>query len=80
MPGFLNLTNLIVVIEVLSSIGLIFSILLHSGKGGGLSGMFGGPSQVAAGSTVMDRNLDRITVALVLVFAFASLSLALRWQ
>ena len=43
---------------------LIFLILLHSGRGGGLSDMFGGGSLGGsmAGSTVVERNLDRLTV------------------
>jgi preprotein translocase subunit SecG len=73
------LTWILVSIQVLVSIGLIFSILLHSGKGGGLSDMFGGSmGAAAAGSTVVERNLDRLTVTLAIVFAFTTLSLGLR--
>ena len=57
------LTATIVVVHVLVSLMLILLILLHSGRGGGLSDMFGGGMGTsAAGSTVMERNLDRITV------------------
>lgn len=73
------LTWILVSIQVLVSIGLIFSILLHSGKGGGLSDMFGGSmGAAAAGSTVVERNLDRLTVTLAVIFAFTTLSLGLR--
>lgn len=74
------LTVLIVVIHVLVSMLLIALILLHSGRGGGLSDMFGGMSSVAAGSTVVERNLDRITVATALIFAFTTMILAIRLQ
>ncbi len=75
------LTAAVVVIHVIVSLGLILLILLHSGKGGGLSDMFGGAtSNVAAGSTVVDRNLDRITVAIGVVFAFTTIILAIRLQ
>lgn len=57
---------------------LIFLVLLHSGKGGGLSDMFGGGlGATAAGSTVAERNLDRITVVIALIFAFTTISFAL---
>ena len=53
----------------------------HSGKGGGLSDMFGGSVGAAAqGSTVVERNLDRITVTVAIIFAFATLTLDLRLQ
>ncbi|HEY8081760.1 MAG TPA: preprotein translocase subunit SecG [Acidimicrobiales bacterium] len=74
-------TAVFVVIEAASAFGLILLILMHSGKGGGLSDMFGGSMGSAAqGSTVVERNLDRITIALALVFAFATLTLDLRLQ
>ncbi len=60
-------------------IGLIFLVLIHSGRGGGLSDMFGGGlGASAAGSTVMEKNLDRITVVIALLFAFNTLILALK--
>ena len=59
-------------------IGLIFLVLIHSGKGGGLSDMFGGGlGASAAGSTVMEKNLDRVTVVIALLFAFNTLIMAL---
>jgi preprotein translocase subunit SecG len=58
------------------SLGLIFLVLIHSGRGGGLSDMFGGGlGASAAGSTVMEKNLDRITVVVALIFAFNTLIL-----
>ena len=61
-----------------SALGLIFLVLLHSGKGGGLSDMFGGGiGAQTAGSTVVEQNLDRITVLTALVFAFTTITLGL---
>lgn len=59
-------------------IGLIFLVLVHSGRGGGLSDMFGGGlGASAAGSTVMEKNLDRITVVVAVAFGFNTLIMAL---
>ncbi len=75
------LTATIVVLHVIVSALLIVLILLHSGRGGGLSDMFGGSvGSAAAGSTVVERNLDRITVGAAVVFAFTTTILAIRLQ
>jgi preprotein translocase subunit SecG len=75
------LTAVIVVIHIMVSAALIFLVLLHSGKGGGLSDMFGGGlGSAAAGSTVAERNLDRATVACAVAFAFTTTILAIRLQ
>ncbi|MDP8938102.1 MAG: preprotein translocase subunit SecG [Actinomycetota bacterium] len=77
----MSLTPWVVAIHVLVSLGLILLVLLHSGRGGGLSDMFGGGmGSAASGSTVVERNLDRITVAAVLVFSFTTTILAIRLQ
>lgn len=77
----LVLTVLYVVIEIIAAFSLVFLILMHSGKGGGLSDMFGGSVGAAAqGSTVVERNLDRITVTVAVIFALTSLTLDLRLQ
>lgn len=77
MPGVA--TALLIVVHVLISLGLVVLVLLHSGKGGGLSDMFGGGlGASAAGSTVVERNLDRLTVLAALLFGFTTLALALR--
>jgi preprotein translocase subunit SecG len=71
--------TILIVIHVLVSLGLIMLVLLHSGRGGGLSDMFGGyMSSSTMGSTTMERNLDRITVTAVVIFAFTSILLAIR--
>jgi preprotein translocase subunit SecG len=74
------ITASIVVLHVIVSFALIVLVLLHSGRGGGLSDMFGGMGSVAAGSTVVERNLDRITIAAAILFGFTTLILALRMQ
>ncbi len=69
---------LVTIVHVLASLTLVFLVLLHSGKGGGLSDMFGGGlGASAAGSTVVEKNLDRITIVAALVFIFTTMSLAL---
>lgn len=61
------------------SLTLVVLVLLHSGKGGGLSDMFGGGlGASAAGSTVVEKNLDRITVVAAIAFGFTTLALALQ--
>lgn len=73
------LTAVIIAIHIAVSLGLVVLVLLHSGKGGGLSDMFGGSvGSAAAGSTVVERNLDRMTVTMAVVFAFTSVILGLR--
>ena len=68
----------VLAIHVLVCSTLIVLILLHSGKGGGLSDMFGGGlGASAAGSTVVEKNLDRITVIGGLVFTFTTIVLAM---
>ena len=72
------LTAVVVAVQVIASLVLILLVLLHSGKGGGLSDMFGGGmGATAAGSTVVERNLDRITIVAALVFAFTTMGLVL---
>jgi len=57
------------VLLVLTSLLLIPLVLLHKGKGGGLSDMFGGGMQSSVGgSSVAERNLDRITVVVGLLW------------
>ena len=76
------LNAVLTVIDVLSALVLVFLILLHSGRGGGLSDMFGGGQLGGsmAGSTVVERNLDRLTIITAVVFGFSTLIMALRLQ
>jgi preprotein translocase subunit SecG len=65
------------VLQLLISLALIFLILLHAGKGGGMGDMFGGgmSSGNVGGSTVVEKNLDRLTVVLAIVFGINTLFL-----
>lgn len=68
----------VLVLHVAVCFTLIFLVLLHSGRGGGLSDMFGGGmGAAAAGSTVVEKNLDRLTVVAGVMFTFTSITLAL---
>ncbi len=70
----------LIAIQVIVSFALIFLVLLHSGRGGGLSDMFGGGQLggSSAGSTVVERNLDRLTVIIGVIFGFNTVLLSLR--
>ena len=57
-----------VVVNIMSLFGLVAGVLMHSGRGGGLSDMFGGAGTTALGSTAAERNLTRITTVLGLVW------------
>ncbi|MFM7047077.1 MAG: preprotein translocase subunit SecG [Actinomycetota bacterium] len=61
-------TLITIIVNVVSMIGLIVGVLLHSGRGGGLSDMFGGGGAAALGSAAAERNLNRITSVLALVW------------
>lgn len=66
------------VLLVLTSFFLVLSILMHKGKGGGLSDMFGGGLSSTVGSSgVAERNLNRITVAVALVWTSSIVLLGL---
>ena len=73
------ITAILTGLVILSALALIFLILLHSGRGGGLSDMFGGGQLGGsmAGSTVVERNLDRLTIIVALIFIFCTVILAL---
>ena len=63
---------------VIISLLLLLLVLLHKGKGGGLSDMFGGGiSSSLGGSSAAERNLDRITVGLALIWAALIVALGL---
>ena len=73
------LNAIIIGVHLIVSGVLMVLILLHSGRGGGLSDMFGGAAGGSmAGSTVVERNLDRITVATSIIFGFTTVLLSLR--
>jgi preprotein translocase subunit SecG len=66
------------ILLVLSSAFLVLMILLHKGRGGGLSDMFGGGvSSGLGGSSVAEKNLDRITVGVALIWIASIVALGL---
>ncbi len=70
-------TIALIVLQVIVSIALIVLILLHAGRGGGLSDMFGGGmGPLSSGSTVVERNLDRLTVVVGVAFGITTMLLA----
>jgi preprotein translocase subunit SecG len=72
------LTALLTTFHIMLSLGIIVLVLLHSGKGGGLSDMFGGGlGATAAGSTVVEKNLSRITLIAAIIFGMSTIGLAL---
>jgi preprotein translocase subunit SecG len=66
------------VLLVLANLFLTLLILMHKGKGGGLSDMFGGGmSSSLGGSTVAERNLDRFTIAIGIIWFITIIGLGL---
>ena len=68
------LDGIVSVLHLLISLALIFLVLLHAGRGGGMGDMFGGgmSSGNVGGSTVVERNLDRLTVVIAIAFAIST--------
>ena len=66
-----------IVVNVISMFAMIVGVLLHSGRGGGLSDMFGGGGSAALGSAAAERNLNRITTVFALVWKFTVVALGL---
>ncbi len=66
-----------IVVNVISMFAMIVGVLLHSGRGGGLSDMFGGGGSAALGSAAAERNLNRITTVFALVWIFTVVALGL---
>ncbi len=66
------------IVLVLSNLFLILLILMHKGKGGGLSDMFGGGvSSSLGGSSIAERNLDRFTIAVGIIWFVTVVGLGL---
>jgi preprotein translocase subunit SecG len=64
-----------VIINVVSLVSLVVFVLLHSGQGGGLSDMFGGASGAALGSAAAERNLNRITTVIAVIWVMTTIAL-----
>ena len=71
---------LVLVVNVVSMFGMIAGVLMHSGRGGGLSDMFGGGGSAALGSSAAERNLTRITFAFALTWILTILALTFLLQ
>ena len=70
--------TLFTVLLVLTSMILILLVLLHKGRGGGLSDMFGGGvSSSLGGSSVAERNLDRFTIGIGVIWFATVIALGL---
>lgn len=67
--------NTLLTIHIIASVGLILLILLHAGRGGGISGLFSGMVETFDGAGIVEKNLDRITIILSLVFAITTIML-----
>ena len=66
---------IMVFINVVSMIAMVAGILMHSGKGGGLSDMFGGGSGSGLGSAAAEGTLNRITFVIALIWIISIVSL-----
>ena len=64
-----------VTLNIVSMLGMVAGVLMHGGRGGGLSDMFGGGGGAALGSTSAERNLTRLTSVLALVRIFTVVAL-----
>jgi preprotein translocase subunit SecG len=73
------LNAIVIVIQLIAALFLVIFVLLHSGKGGGLSDMFGGGGSLSGGTSV-ERNLDRITIVTAVVFGLATIWLTWKWK
>ena len=70
-------TYITIVINVVAMISMIVGVLLHSGRGGGLSDMFGGGGGAALGYAAAERNLNRITTVFALAWVVTVVALGL---
>ncbi|MDQ1625426.1 MAG: preprotein translocase subunit SecG [Actinomycetota bacterium] len=66
------------IVLIVTSLLMIVLVLLHKGKGGGLSDLFGGGvSSSLGGSSVVERNLDRLTIGIGIVWIASIVALGL---
>ena len=77
MPAMLNAA--VIVVHLIAALFLIVFVLLHSGKGGGLSDMFGGGGGLTGGTSV-ERRLDQITIVTAVIFGLTTFWLAWKWK
>ncbi|MBF6209572.1 preprotein translocase subunit SecG [Nocardia puris] len=66
------------ILLIITSVLLVLLVLLHRAKGGGLSSLFGGGVQSSlSGSTVAEKNLDRVTIFVGVIWLIAILGIGL---
>jgi preprotein translocase subunit SecG len=66
------------ILLIITSLALVLLVLMHKGKGGGLSDLFGGGmSSSLGGSSIAERNLDRLTIAVAIIWAACIVALGL---
>ena len=69
------------IVLVVTSVVLALFVLMHKGRGGGLSDLFGGGiSSSMGGSSVAERNLDRLTIIVAVVWLAAIVALGLLYK
>lgn len=66
----------LIALHIVFSLVLVLFILLHRGAGGGLSDLFGGGGGALHGNAMVEKNLDRLTVAAAIGFAVTTILLA----
>ena len=69
------LLNVLSSFHIIASIGLVLLILLHAGRGGGISGLFSGMVETFDGAGIVEKNLDRLTIILGVVFTITTITL-----
>lgn len=69
----------LVALDSIVGVGLLILIFLHSGKDAGLSQAFGGIGSSFGGTTVVQRNLDRLTVIFAVAFFVLTIALGFIW-
>jgi preprotein translocase subunit SecG len=76
------LLNIVIALHLIACLLLILFVLLHAGRGGGLSEMFGGGVSGGglSGSTVVEKNLDRMTIATAILFTITTFALVFRME
>ncbi len=75
-PAMNALVVLLLIVHVIVSIALIIFVLMHSGKGTGMSSMLGGVMPTTSvGTSIVEKNLNKITIGLAITFAVTLLAL-----
>ncbi len=69
------------IVLIVTSVALALFVLMHKGRGGGLSDLFGGGvSSSMGGSSVAERNLDRLTIIIALIWLACIITLGLLYK